>query len=303
LRERILFPPSPDNALDILQRWQQAEAGAPSAALVQARDTFCREIEVVGQEKLDQRDFPGARAILDHMRRHNLGSSCAAALAQGYQRAIAKSVEDLRFSARAAIERQSYVTPEPDNALRYVRLLAGIDPQDPEVRSMEPDIFSRAWDQANAKAGTRQHQEALDIYMALKLHYTNPPVGAAAIDQAIERQRQKLQQISALRKTYVIQVRHSHGRKLFVLGGGECTGQLRVDGFNIEYQGVEHAFKQSYDGLGSVKADKGKIVIKGSSIQDGKIELEQVEKNPNPGLLEIANKVQEFRTRYAEYIK
>src|SRR5438034_9644200 len=101
------------------------------------------------------------------MRRHILGSSCAGALAQGYERTVAKSIEELRLSARAAIERQSYVTPEPDNALRYVRLLAGIDPQDPEVRSMEPDIFSRAWDQANAKAGTRQHQEALDIYMAL----------------------------------------------------------------------------------------------------------------------------------------
>ena len=50
-------------------------------------------------------------------------------------------------------------------------------------------------------------------------------------------------------------------------------------------------------------AEKGKIVIKGSSIQDGMIVLEQVEKNPNPGLLEIANKVREFRTLYAEYIR
>ena len=303
LRERILFPPSPDNALDILQRWQQAEAGAPSAALVQARDTFCREIEVVGQEKLDQRDFPGARAILDHMRRHNLGSSCAAALAQGYERTVAKSIEELRLSARAAIERQNYVTPEPDNALRYVRLMASIDPQDPEAKSLEPDIFSRAWDQANAKAVARQHQDALEIYMALKRHYNSPPVGVTAIEQAIEKQRQKLQQVGALRKTYSVQVKHNHSRKWLVLGGQECSGQLRVDGFSIEYQGTAHTFKQPYEGLGAVKAEKNKIVIQGNSFQDGKIELEQVEKNPNPGLLEIANKVREFRTLYAEYIR
>ena len=52
-----------------------------------------------------------------------------------------------------------------------------------------------------------------------------------------------------------------------------------------------------------MKAEKNKIVIQGNSFQDGKIELEQVEKNPNPGLLEIANKVRDFRTLYAEYIR
>ena len=133
--------------------------------------------------------------------------------------------------------------------------------------------------------------------------YPNPPIAGVKIDEAIERQKLKIKQAEALRMPYSIQVRHSHGKKYVVFGARECTGVLRVDGFNIAYQGVEHSFKLSYDHLGAVKAEKTKITIQGTGIPEGKMELEQVEKNPTPNMTEVANRIQEYRKLYAEYIK
>ncbi len=303
LRARNLFPPSPDNAAETLRLWAQNEAGSPSPAFDQARQSFCQEVEAVGQEKLAQKDFAGVRAILEQVRRYNPGTGCAVGLAQSYDKAVSNSIGDLRLSAQAQMNNQNYVTPELQNALKYARLILGIDPGDAEAKALDADIFTRAWDQAQAKAAGRQHQEALDIYTALKRNYPNPPIAAAKIDDAIERQKLKVKQAEALRTPYSIQVRHYHGRKYVIFGARDCTGILRVDGFNIAYQGVEHSFKLSYDHLGAVKPDKTKITIQGTGIPEGKIDLEQVEKNPTPSMAEIANRIQEYRRLYAEYIK
>jgi len=201
------------------------------------------------------------------------------------------------------MERQNYVTPETDNALRYVRLVLAIDPQDSEARTLNGDIFTRAWDQAQAKSSQRQHQEAIDIYRQLRREYPNPPVGTAVIDQNIDKQTQKLSLLKTLKVPYSVQVRHDHGRNI-LLRKRECTGILRVDGFAIEYQSPGgHPFRVAYDGLQGVKADKSKIIIQGIGVPEGKIELEQVEKNPSPSVTDISAKVQELRKLNADYIK
>jgi len=303
LRSRNLFPPSPDNAWDVLQRWQQSEAAAPSTELEQARLNFCREAEALGREKIGQKDYAGVRSLLDQIRSYNPGIPCATGLPAAYENAVSNSKGDLVTSARAAMERQNYVTPETDNALRYVRLVLAIDPQDSEARTLNGDIFTRAWDQAQAKSSQRQHQEAIDIYRQLRREYPNPPVGTAVIDQNIDKQTQKLSLLKTLKVPYSVQVRHDHGRNI-LLRKRECTGILRVDGFAIEYQSPGgHPFRVAYDGLQGVKADKSKIIIQGIGVPEGKIELEQVEKNPSPSVTDISAKVQELRKLNADYIK
>lgn len=303
LRSRNLFPPASDNAWSVLQRWEQSEKSSPSPELEQARRSLCRETGTVLQEKLDHKDFPGAREILGQIRGRSAAGDCAAGLNATYDRMVSRSVETLRTSARAAMDRQQYVTPEDDNALKWLTFILKIDPEDSEARVLEPQVYKLAWDQAQGRAGIRQHQEALDIYMALKRHYANIPGGEAAVDQAIEKQRKKLDLAAELRKPFSVQVKHGHGRRYVIFGARECTGILRVDGFYVEYQGSEHQFKQPYDGLGAVKAERDKIIVQGNGVPDGKMELEQVEKNPNPSVALVAAKIQELRRLHSEYIR
>ena len=57
-------------------------------------------------------------------------------------------------SARAAMDRQNYITPENDNALRYLRLALSIDPQDAEAKAMDALEFAGISDMALEKAST-----------------------------------------------------------------------------------------------------------------------------------------------------
>jgi serine/threonine protein kinase len=306
LRSRTLFPPAPENASDILVKWQQSEGSSPSQAWEQARTGFCREVETIGQEKLDQKDFAGVRNLLDQARRRDFGMPCAASLKTNYDSAIGKSKGNLLASARAAMDRQNYITPENDNALRYLRLAESIDSQDVEAKAMDADIFNRALEQAQAKGKQRQHQEAIDIYKQLKSNYPNPPAGSAAIDQDLTAQTRKLDLLQKLKIPYSLQVRHNHGRKYMLFGKQDCTGILRVDGFAINYNSPGgHSFTITYQNLQGATLDKNKmlITIQGVGVPDGKIELDQSEKAPNPSLAEISAKIQELRQLNAEYMK
>jgi hypothetical protein len=264
---------------------------------------LCRELEADIQAKLDQKDFRGVRGLLEQARGGGPIANCVAGLRTRYDRAVASSVEDLRASARSAMEKQNYVTPEAESALHYVRLTLNVDPQDAESKVLEADIFTRAWDQAQARANARQHQEALDIYQQLKRHYPSPPVGAAALEQAIEKQQRQVALLKTLRVPISVGVRHPHGRNI-LLRKRECMGVLRVDGFTIEYQtSDEHAFKLAYSGLKDSKLDKTKLLIQGVGVPDGKIELEQSEKSSTPSLAELYAKLLDFRKLQAEYLK
>jgi len=306
LRSRTLFPPAPDNASDILLRWQQSEGSSPSQAWEQARASYCRELETMGQEKLDQKDFAGVRNLLDQAKRRDFGIPCAANLRANYDNAISKSKGNLMASARAAMDRQNYITPENDNALRYLRLAESIDSQDAEAKAMDADIFSRSLEQAQAKGKQRQHQDAIDIYKQLKINYPNPPGGMAALDLSLAAQSRKLEQMQKLKIPFSVQVRHSHGRKFGVFGKQDCTGVLRVDGFAVNYNSPGgHSFTLTYQNLQGAVLDKNKttITIQGVGVPEGKIELEQIEKSPNPSLAEISVKIKELQQLNAEYMK
>jgi serine/threonine protein kinase len=302
LRSRTLFPPTPGNAWDVLQSWQQREAAAPTAALDQARQNFCREVETVGLEKLDQRDFQSVRSLLEQIRSRMPGQPCGGGLQARYDAALSRSVADLRAFTNAAMNRQNYVTPDSDNALKYVRLILQVDPQDNEAKTLESDLFHRGLDQAKAKGDARQHQDALAIYTALKAGYANPPGGVEPLNQGIEREKRRMTLASALKVPYSVAVKHGHS--FLRIKNRDCTGVLRADGFNIEFQtNGDHGFKLSYDLLKSVSYGKGKIVIEGSAVSDGKIELEQTEKNPSPSLADLYTKIEEYRKLRAEYLR
>jgi len=304
LRARNFFPPAADNAFDLLQRWQQTPGEENSQALDQARQSFCRELESLGREKLDQKDFSGARALLDQGRSHSVTPNCATGLQAAYQKAVGSSLSDLRISARAAMDRQNYITPESDNALRYVRVMLAIDPQDNEARALDAEIVNRAWDQARTRGNARQHQDALDAYMQIKEHYPNPPFGAAALDQAIEHEKARLSLFKAMNVPFNLQVKHNHGRKWVVFGAGECTGILRIDGFGIKYQSTgEHSFQVSYDSLKSATVDKSRLTIQGVGVPDGKIELEPNDSSTLQAFSQLSAKIGEYRRLYADYMK
>ena len=304
LRSRNFFPPSPENAFDILQRWQQAPGEEGTPALDQARQSFCREIEALGNERLDQKDFAGTRALLDQLRGHSPVANCAAGLQSAYEKSVSSSLGDLRISARAAMDRQNYVTPDSDNALRFVRLMLAIDPQEAEARSLDGEILNRALDQAKAKSSARQHQDALDIYLQVKERYPNAPIGTAALDQAIEREIQKLALLKSMNVSLSVQVKHGHGRKWVLFGASECTGILRIDGFGIKYTtSGEHPFQLSYDGLNSVVVLKDKVTIQGVGVPEGKIELQAGDASAAQRFSELSAKIVEYRRLYAEYQK
>jgi serine/threonine protein kinase len=299
IASRNFYPPASGNAWEILQSWQMSEGSTPSPAFERARQNFCRELETLGGEKLDQRDYQFVRSLLEQTRTRMPGQSCVEGLQARFNSAISRSIDDLRSSLSAAMNRQNYVTPESDNALKYARLILHLEPQDAEAKTLERDVFSRAMDQAQAKSKARLHQEALDIYTQLKINYPNPPGGLDVINQGIEQERNKLNLMSALKAVYIVQVKHDHG-----LLPGSCTGNLRVDGFNIEYQSDgKHSFKIPYDRLKSISFGKAKVVIKSGDIEDGQIELEQMDKNPSPSLAEVYAKVEEYRKLREQYTR
>ncbi len=302
LRSRNLFPPAPGSAWDVLQTWQQREAAAPTAALEQARQNFCREVETVGLEKLDQRDFQSVRGLLEQVRTRMPGQPCGGALQARYDSALSRSISDLRAFTNAAMNRQNYVTPESDNALKYVRLILQVDPQDNEAKTLEGELFQRGLDQAKAKADARQHQDALAIYTQLKAGYPNPPGGVEPLNQGIEREKRRMALASTLKVPYSVAVKHGHS--FLRIKNRDCTGVLRADGFSIEFQtNGDHGFKLPYDLLKSVSYGKGKIVIEGTAIGGGKIELEQTDKNPSPSLADVYAKIEEYRKLRAEYLR
>jgi serine/threonine protein kinase len=304
LRARNFFPPVPDNAFDILQRWQQTPGEEGSQGLEQARQGFCRELEALCREKLDQKDFAGARSLLDQLRTHSPTSACAAGMQAAYEKAVGSSLGDLRISARAAMDRQNFITPESDNALRYVRLMLAIDPRDNEARVLDTEILNRALDQAKAKSSARQHQEALDIYLRIKEQYQNPPMGVATLDQSIEREKGKLTLLKSMMAPFNVQVRHDHGRKYVIFGQRECTGILRIDGFGMKYiSSGEHSFQFAFDGLKAVNVEKNKITIQAVGVPDGKIELEGADNAANQAFAQLSGKIAEYRRLYADYVK
>jgi serine/threonine protein kinase/tetratricopeptide (TPR) repeat protein len=306
LSARNFFPEVPGNAWDILQRWQQTEAGTPSPALEQAWLTFCRSLEEAGQEKLSLKDFDAARRLLDQIRKYMPGQSCASSLQSSFDKAVSNDKANLMISAQSAMDRQSYVIPEAENALKYVRQAILIDPNDADARRLEGEIFNRAWDQAKAVAAKRQHQEALDICNQLKAKYPNPPIGLAPIQEFIQKQTLKLEQYQALKPSYSVQVKHNHGRKYVIWGARECSGTLKIDGFTLEYKGnePEHSFRVSYDGLADVKGGADSITIVHPGIRpEGRIELQEIDKRANPNLAQVYKKILEYRPRYAEYVR
>jgi len=205
------------------------------------------------------------------------------------------------------MDHQNYVTPESDNALKYVRLIQNLDAQDAEARRLETDIFNRAWDQGRAAATRRQHQEALDVFTQLKAKYPNPPIGAAVLQEAIQEQGKKLELYQALKKSFSAQVKHSHGRGLTFWRTRECSGSLQVDGFAIEFKSLnepQDSFRISYEGLGEVKFSKDQLTLTHAGIRpEGKIELQAVDTNAVASLEQVYRKIMEYRDRYAEYMK
>ncbi len=303
LRMRNLFLPAQDNAWDTLSRWQQAEAGEASPEFIQARRAFCGELVAVGREKLELRDFAAVRELMSQARSRTVEDACYANLREAYDQVVTGTISDLRLRARAAMDRQNYVTPDTDdNALRHVRLMLAINSQDPEAVSLERDIFTRAWEQAQARSAARQHQEALDIYNQLKRHYPNPPIAAAEIDRRIESENRKLKLLGQMKVPFSVRVKHGHGRKYVLFGASECTGILRVDGFGIEYQSTgEHSFKLVYSGLSSIQSQRGRITIQGVGVPDGKIELEPVDQSQMEAFSQLPAKIQEYRQYNADY--
>ncbi|MFH1575155.1 MAG: hypothetical protein ABIG68_14325, partial [Acidobacteriota bacterium] len=306
LRSRSLFAPGGDNAWDILSRWQQAEAGDASPALQQARKNFCGELVALGREKLELRDFSATRELLNQSRSRGLEEGCYSSLRSAYDQVVNSTVSDLRMLARAAMERQNYVTPDTDdNALRHVRLMLAINPQDAEALTLEKDIFTRAWDQGQARSAARQHQEALDIYTQLKRNYPNPPgVAPAEIERRMVGETRKLQLIGQMKVPFSVRVKHGHGRRYVVFGASECTGVLRIDGFGIEYQSTgEHGFKLAFAGLQSVQPQRNRITIQGVGVPDGKIELEPADQSQLPGFSQLQGKIQEYQKLASEYAR
>jgi serine/threonine protein kinase len=307
LRQQSYFPDSPNNAWEILQRWNQSEAGTPSPALEEAWQRFCRAVEDAGQQKLYHKDFAGARQLLDQIRSRTAGQPCAAGLQAAYEKAVSNDKANLLISVQSAMDRQSYVTPEAENALKYIRHIQNIDPQDSDAKRLEGEIFTRAWDQAAAVAVKRQHQEALDIYQQLRSKYPNPPVGLPALQEAIQKQTQKLEQYQALKTSYSIQVKHGHGRSIAFWRTRECSGTFRVDGFSLDYKSTgekDHSFHISYDGLKEAKFSGNTLTITHPGIRpEGRIELEEVDNKASPNLSLVYKKIMEYRDRYAEYIR
>jgi serine/threonine protein kinase len=304
LRARNFFPPAPDNAFDILQRWQQTPGEEGSQPLEQARQSFCRELEALGREKLDQKDFTGTRALLDRLRVNSPNATCASGLHAAYEKAVGSSLGDLRISARAAMDRQHYVTPESDNALRYVRLMLAIDPQENEARALDAEIVNRAWDQAKMKSSARQHQDALDICVQIKEHYANPPMGIAALDQSVEREKAKLALFKSMNIPFSLQVKHGHGHKWVIFGASECTGILRIDGFGMKYTSPgEHQFQLAFDALKAVNVEKNRITILGMGVPQGRIELEPNDSAAIQAFSQLSGKINEYRRLYTEYMK
>jgi serine/threonine protein kinase len=297
---RNFFPPAQGNAWDILQTWKR-QASANMAEWEPLKQSFCKELEMSGGEKLDQKDFQSVRILLDQVMNRVSDPACAGKLQARFESSISQSVAELRGSLNAAMNRQSYVTPEYDNALKYVRLILHIEPQDPEAKTLRGDIYTRSLEQAHAKSEARQHQDALEIYMQLKSNYPDAPGGLDAINKNIERETRKLQLLNAMKTPFAVQVKHGHS--FFKVMNRECTGFLRVSGFSVEYQSNgSHSFKVTYDNLKSIAYSKGKITIESNTIENGKIELDQADKNPSPSLEDVYKKIEEYRKLYSEYM-
>jgi hypothetical protein len=235
------------------------------------------------------------------------GQSCAAGLQSSYEKAVSNDKANLMISTQGAMDRHHYVTPESENALKYVRHIQSIDPNDSDARRLESEIFNRAWEQAGNAASKRQHQDALDIYNQLRAKYPSPPVGMPAVLEAIQKQTLKLEQYQALKPSFSVMVRHGHGRGLAFWRTQECLGPLRVDGFSLDYKSTgenEPSFHISYDALKDARYSGDTLTLVHPGIRpDGRIELQQSVKSASPSLGQVFKKITEYREKYAEYIR
>ncbi len=295
----IFFPPESGNAWEILQDWQRKEGTTPTAAWQESKQLFCGELEKAGEERLKQRDYSDVRELLDQIGKYMEGQSCASGLKARFDESVQQSISLQRESVESFMRNGQYVTPDSDNALLRVRtILEKLAPQDEYAENKENEIFRLALDQARSKSKAGRHQEAVVIYAKLKNYYSNRPADLADIEREIEREG-KLQNLrEKLNESFSVKVKHEHG-----LLRGSCTGDLRGNGFYIEYTG-EHSFKISYEQLKKdVSYEGNKITITSDSIKtdDGKMQLHQVEKDPNPSLLEVANRINEFRRLNEQY--
>jgi serine/threonine protein kinase len=296
----LFFPPESGNAWDILQDWRKKE-GAESATWEQSRQNLCRVLERVGGEKLDRQDAKSVRSLLEKVQKYMPDQACTSKLQIRYELLIS----NYKSRLRAAMDRQNYVTPDSDNALKYIQWLLSINSEDLETQTLKSDIYKLAIDQAQAKSNERQHQEALAIYAQLKLNYPDAPGGLDAINKGIERETKKLQLLNTLNQSFSIQVKHGHSFSFVPKLKRECTGVLRVNGFTIEYQSTgSHSFKVTYESLKSVYlSKKDKITIESNTIENGKMELEQIDRNPSPSLEEIYKKILEYRKSRDDYMR
>jgi serine/threonine protein kinase len=294
----IFFPPESGNAWEILSDWQRKEGTTPTLAWQESKQLFCTELENIGEDRLRQRDYRDVRELLGKIRKYMEGQSCAANLQIRFDESIKQSLSLQRESIESFMRNGQYVTPDSDNALLRARMiLERLDPQDDYAKKKEDEIFKLALDQAQSKSKAGRHQEAVAIYTKLKDYYPNRPGDLGNIERAIDREGEKLKLRERLNESFSVRVKHDHG---FL--PGSCTGDLRGNGFYIEYTG-EHSFKISYAQLRDVGYDDNKITIKSDSgdIKDGEIKLEQIEKNPNPSLLEVYTRIREYRKLNEQY--
>jgi hypothetical protein len=202
------------------------------------------------------------------------------------------------------MDRENYVTPETDNALRWVRLMLAIAPEEHEAKILEGEIFNQSWEQAAAESSARRHQEALDIYRRLLEEYPEPPIDRTLVQQKIERETRKLDLLRQMQAPYYLRLKHRIGPRFLIFGSRENRGVLKVDGFGIEFQSTEeHSFKVAFDAFKSVKSEKGKLYLEGIGVPDGKIELEPADDSENLNLSGAAAKIEEYRHLYREYVQ
>jgi len=309
IQSRYFFPPEPQNAWALMQTWRGGENRSPTAEWKQELQSFCNELTKLGQEKLNMRDFMYVKSLLEQAEANMADLNCTAGLQSEYRSKLGDAVSAYRGKVESAIANKNYVTPDSDSALIYVRRILQIDPQNQEAKDLEGEMYIRAFEQAREKSKSRRHQDALAIFRQIQKYYFeqksasyNPPLqGRDDISKGINRENHLLDLYSRL-NVPDIKIQVKHGQRRWVVLKGASKGDLRVNGFRIQYQSdKEDSFTLKYEDLKSVSRGKNNIAIEGNAKDFEKIELEQELKNPSPSLEEVYKKIEEFRTLNYEY--
>ncbi len=296
LAARNFFPPGRDSAWEILQLWQRNDTGAGSTAIAEARERFCRELEAHAQEKMRSREFAAMRSILERARTLP-GQPCVESIQRAYDQKVREEMELPKLNLDKALAQKRYVTPENDNALMFVRALLGFRPEDAAYRSLEVEIFGLASDQAQALTRQRQHQAAAEIYAELLRSYPSPPRGSPDdLKRELETQRRKASFFADLKVQFNVPVRHDHGMPF-----RSCQGNLRFDGFQVEYDGPDR-FRCSYDSL-RITLEGDKLVLECPKAERDRIKLESAEDRPAMKMTDVWKKILELQTKNRDYMK